>query len=309
MLQLLLAVSAFTVAAAVYAVIGLRWWRRARLRRAVLGLVAGLELEAYHAAELRSEEIEAAAAELLLGGYLDIDGEGAARLTEAGRDPGRTPPGHPLPAALLDAVRRYDPEPVSIGCIDRYDTEYQIGRRAYARDRDARLPRITGIPRTPTHERGRLLDCCGCVGIVLLVGFWCVAGVLLLHAYPHGLREWAASVVAAASLAALGFAEGADRAVRARTACEDPLGDHARKQVHPALAVLDERQRVHVRRSADDDGRWRGAVYEVDDPGEDEDEDDDLTDEVDDWWDAYHYRAADEDGEDEEDRSDGRPLG
>ncbi|WP_030722880.1 hypothetical protein [Streptomyces sp. NRRL S-237] len=104
MLQLVLAVSAFTVAAAVYAVIGLRWWRRARLRRAVLGLVSGLELEPYHAAELRSEETEAAAAELLLGGYLDIDGEGAARLTDEGRDPGRTPPGHPLPAALLEAV-------------------------------------------------------------------------------------------------------------------------------------------------------------------------------------------------------------
>ncbi|MCX5276008.1 hypothetical protein [Streptomyces virginiae] len=73
---------------------------------------------------------------------------------------------------------------------------------------------------------------------------------------------------------------------------------------------------MHVRRSADDDGRWRGAVYEVDDPDEDEDDDDrtdedddDRTDEDDDWWDAYHYRAADEDGEDEEDRSDGHPLG
>lgn len=301
MLQLVLAVSAFTVAAAVYAVIGLRWWRRARLRRAVLGLVSGLELEPYHAAELRSEETEAAAAELLLGGYLDIDGEGVARLTEAGRDPGRTPPGHPLPAALLEAVRRYDPEPVSIGCIGRYDTEYLIRRSAYARERDALLPRITRIPRTPTHDRGRLLDCCGCVGIVLLVSFWCVAGVLLVLTHPHGLREWAASAVAAAGLGALGFAERADRAVRTRTACEDPLGDHACRRVHPALAALDERQRVHVRRSADDDRRWRGVVYEDDDP-----DDDDRTDEDDDWWDAYHYRAADED---DEDRSDGKPLG
>ncbi|MGW3324532.1 hypothetical protein [Streptomyces virginiae] len=304
MLQLVLAVSAFTVAAAVYAVIGLRWWRRARLRRAVLGLVSGLELEPYHAAESRSEETEAAAAELLLGGYLDIDGEGAARLTEAGRDPARTPPGHPLPAALLEAVRRYDPEPVSIGCIGRYDTEYLIRRRAYVQQQDALLPRITRIPRTPTHDRGRLLDCCGCVGIVLLVSFWCVAGVLLLHAYPHGLREWAASAVAAASLAALGYAEAADRAIRTRTACEDPQGDHARRQAHPALAALDERQRVHVRRSADDDHRWRGVVHEADDP--DGPDDDGWTDEDDDWWDAYHYRAADED---DEDRSDGKPLG
>ncbi|MFG2483850.1 hypothetical protein ACGFSI_13955 [Streptomyces virginiae] len=128
------------------------------------------------------------------------------------------------------------------------------------------------------------------------MSFWCVVGVVLVLAHPHGLREWAASAVAAAGLAALGFAERADQAVRTRTACEDPLGDHARRQVHPALAALDERQRVHVRRSADDDHRWRGVVYEDDDP------DDDWADEDGDWWDAYHYRAADED---DEDRSDG----
>ncbi|MFF2785870.1 hypothetical protein ACFVT6_03720 [Streptomyces sp. NPDC058049] len=95
MLQLVLAVSAFTVAAAVYAVIGLRWWRRARTRRAILGLVAALDIEPYHAAWSRSEGVEAAAAELLLGGCLDIDGDGAARLTEEGREPGRTPPAPP----------------------------------------------------------------------------------------------------------------------------------------------------------------------------------------------------------------------
>ncbi|MFF4420767.1 hypothetical protein ACFY04_08255 [Streptomyces sp. NPDC001549] len=107
MLQLVLAVFAFTVAAAVYAVIGLRWWRRARTRRTILGLVAALDLEPYHVAALKSEE---AAAELLLDGYLDIDGAGAARLTEEGREPGRTPPAHPLPppgrGRRLDGRRR-----------------------------------------------------------------------------------------------------------------------------------------------------------------------------------------------------------
>ncbi|MEV7563251.1 hypothetical protein [Streptomyces sp. NPDC089795] len=304
MLPLVLAASAFTVAAAVYAVIGLRWWRRARLRRAVLGLVTGLDLEPYHAAALSFEESEAAAAELLLGGYLDIDAEGAARLTEEGRDPGRPPPAHPLPAALLDAVRRYDPEPVSIGRVVRYDTEYLTWHWAYARERDEVLPHVPRIPRTPTHDRGWLLDCCGCVAVVLLLSFWCVAGVLLVLAHPHGLREWAASAVAAAGLAALGLAEGADRAVHARTACEDPLGDHARRRSHPALAALDEQRRLDVRRSADDDRRWRGVVSADDEP-----DDDGPTDEDDDWWEAYHYRAADEDDEGETDRSDGKPRG
>ncbi|MCX4803657.1 hypothetical protein ACFWWM_34380 [Streptomyces sp. NPDC058682] len=62
-----------------------------------------------------------AAAELLLDGYPDIDGPGAARLTEKGRGPGPTPLAHPLSAARPEAVRRYDPEPVSIGWTNRYD--------------------------------------------------------------------------------------------------------------------------------------------------------------------------------------------
>ncbi|WP_314241544.1 hypothetical protein [Streptomyces sp. DSM 40907] len=298
MLQLVLAVSAFTVAAAVYAVIGLRWWRRARMRRTILGLVAALDLEPYHVAALKSEEAEAAAAELLLDGYLDIDGAGAARLTEEGREPGRTPPAHPLPAALLEAVRRYDPEPVSIGWINRYDTEYQIRRAAYERERDALLPRIPRIPRDP-QEGGRLKACCGCVGIVLGLSFWIAVGLLLVLARPHGVRAWAAAVVAAGCLAALWYAEGAGREVRTRTACEDPLGDRVRTEFHPALAALGERQRLHIRRSADDDRRWPGAV--------DEDEEDDWTDD-DDWWaDAYHYRASDDD--DADDEPDGKPPG
>ncbi|MGZ9929092.1 hypothetical protein ACXNSR_04300 [Streptomyces sp. NC-S4] len=301
MLHPVLAVSAFTVAAAVYAVIGLRWWHRARTRRGILALVAALDLEPYHAAALKSEEVEAAAAELLLAGYLEIDGTGAARLTEEGRGRGRTPPAHPLPAALLEAVRRYDPEPVSIGWIDRYDTEYQIRRDAYRRERNALLPPIPRIPRDP-KEPGCLLGCCGCTGILLLAGFWCVVGVLLLMVRPHGVRGWAAAVVAAGCLAALASAGGAGRAVRARTACEDPLGDRVRAELHPALASLDEPRRLCIRRSAEDDRLWRG-VMEEDAP--DDCPDDDWWDD-DSWADAYHYRAADED--DEDDESDGKLL-
>ncbi|WP_406304107.1 hypothetical protein OHA61_19600 [Streptomyces sp. NBC_00885] len=68
MLQLVLAASVFTVAAAVYGAIGLRWRRRARIRREILGLVAALDLEPYHTAAMESRATEAAAAELLLGG-------------------------------------------------------------------------------------------------------------------------------------------------------------------------------------------------------------------------------------------------
>ncbi|MFJ9643755.1 hypothetical protein ACWEPM_36730 [Streptomyces sp. NPDC004244] len=285
MLQLVLALSVSVVSAAVYGSVGLRWRRRARIRREILRLVAALHLEPYHAALLRNEATEAAAAELVLDGYLRIDGEGVARLTEEGRDPGRTP-SHPLPTALLDAVRRHDPEPVSIGWIDRRDEQYMVRRSAYGSERQALLP---DLPRVPDGEGSRLAACCGCVGIVLVMFFWCLAGVLLLAERPHGAQEWACAGVAALGLVALVFAERAGGAVRARTECGDPLGDAIRAERHPAFAALDEQQRCHVLLSIGDDSKWRGVDLVVD-------EDDEwLDDKV--WWeDAYEYRAADEDG-------------
>ncbi|MFE9930522.1 hypothetical protein [Streptomyces sp. NPDC005533] len=289
MLRFVLALSVSLVTAAVYGPIGLRWRRRARIRRAIRRLVAAVDPEPYHAALLRDEATGAAAAELVLGGYLRIDAEGAAFLTEEGRDPARTPV-HPLPAALWEAVRRHDPEPVSIGWIHRSDGEYRGRLSAYARERDALLP---VLPKMPDGEGSKLSACCGCVGIVLVMFFWCLAGVLLVAERPHGVREWACAVVAGLGLVALLFAERAGRTVRAGTECGDPLGDLIRAEPHPAFEALDEEQRIHVLRSAGDH-TWRGAdqVVEEDD-GQDED-DAWLDDKV--WWeDAYEYRAADED--------------
>ncbi|WP_030384475.1 hypothetical protein [Streptomyces sp. NRRL S-241] len=289
MLQLVLAVSVVVVAVVVHGSLGLRWWWRARLRRRILALVAGLDLEPYHAAALEYEETPAAAAELMLDGYLDIDAEGVALLTEAGRDPGRTPV-EAIPAALLEALRRHDPEPVSIGWIDRRDEEYQSRCLAYREERDALLP---GIPRMPAWDGRQPWACCSCLGFVLLGFFWLLVAEMLVIAPPHGLREWAAAVVAGAGLAALAFRPAAGRAVRARTECGDAFRERLRATTHPAIEALDEQQRQHVRTSADDHGRWRGLDRFV--PDEDED-DDAYEDDEDEWWgwgDAYHYRAAD----------------
>ncbi|QES53857.1 hypothetical protein DEJ51_06020 [Streptomyces venezuelae] len=289
MLQLVLALSVSVVTAAVYGPIGLRWRRRTLVRREILRRLAALRLEPYHAALLRGEATGTAAAELVLAGSLRIDGEGAVFLTEEGRDPGRTP-AHPLPAALLEAVRRHDPEPVSIGWIDRCDEEYTARRSAYGSERESLLPEL---PRMPDGQENRLLACCGCVGIVLAMFFWTIAGVLLFAERPHGMREWACAAVAALGLVTLAFAEKAARTVRARTACEDPLGDLVRAAPHPAFTALDEQQRLHVRRSMADCYRWRGADRVVV-RGDDEDDDEWLDDKV--WWeDAYEYRVADED--------------
>ncbi|MFE9563797.1 hypothetical protein ACFYM0_22125 [Streptomyces sp. NPDC006487] len=291
MVQLVLAASVFAVTLAVYGAIGLRWRRRARMRRAFLGLVAALEFEPYHAAALKNEESGAAAAELLLDGCLDIDAKGAVLLTEAGRDPARAP-AHPLPAALLEAVRRHDPEPVSIGWIERHDEEYAALRFAHREERVALLP--VG-PHLPVGEGGRLRACCGCAGVVLLVVCWIAAAELLVVSRPDGVLEWAAAAVTALGLGALWYADDAGKAVRARTERGDALGERIRGERHPAVEGLDERQRLHLLKSLGDRDRWRGAdrvVHADGDEDEDEDEEAGWWDEE--WWaDAYHYRASD----------------
>ncbi|MFG2336757.1 hypothetical protein [Streptomyces yangpuensis] len=297
MRQFALAVLVSAVTAAVYGPLALLWWRRARVRGRTLRLVAAVDLEPYHTALLRQETTEAAAAELVLDGYLRIDEEGAAFLAEQGRDPARTP-AHPLPAALLDAVRRHDPEPVSMGWIDWNDDEYLQRRSAYRSEREVLLPEL---PRMPDGRGNVLLACLSCAGIALVMLFWLLAAALLVTARPQGPREWAFAGVAALGLSALLLAEKAGRVVRERTECGDPLGDLVRSRPHPAVAALDQDRRTLVLRSICERDRWRGVdtvVHEeADDADEADDEDDDewLDDKV--WWeDAYEYRASDEDG-------------
>ncbi|KOU94519.1 MULTISPECIES: hypothetical protein [unclassified Streptomyces] len=292
MRQLALAILVSAVTAAVYGPVALLWWRRARVRSRTLRLVAAVELEPYHAALLRNEATEAAAAELVLAGHLRIDDEGAAFLTEQGRDPARAP-AHPLPAALLEAVRRHDPEPVSIGWIDWCGDDYHQRLGAYRSERKTLLPRL---PRMPGGERNPFLACCGCVGIALVMLFWLLASALLVTGRPQGLREWACAVVAGLGLSALLLAEKAGRVVRERTECGDPLGDLVRSEPHPAFAALDEEQRTLVLGSIGDRHTWRGVDTVVHEESEEEDDEDDewLDDKV--WWeDAYEYRASDED--------------
>ncbi|QNE28188.1 hypothetical protein [Streptomyces sp. INR7] len=296
MRQLTLAILVSAVTATVYGPVALLWWRRARVRSRTLRLVAAVELEPYHAALLRNEATEAAAAELVLAGHLRIDDEGAAFLTEQGRDPARAP-AHPLPAALLEAVRRHDPEPVSIGWIGWCDDDYHQRLNEYRSAREALLPRL---PRMPDGRGNTFLTCFACMGIALVMLFWLLAGALLVTGRPHGLREWVLTVVAALGLAALLLAEKAGRVVRQRTECGDPLGDLVRSEPHPAFAALDEEQRMLVLGSIGDRHTWRGVDTVVHEESEEDEEDEDdewLDDKV--WWeDAYEYRASDEDESD-----------
>ncbi|MER6318209.1 hypothetical protein ABT237_31240 [Streptomyces sp. NPDC001581] len=183
---------------------------------------------------------------------------------------------------------------MSLGWIAWSDEEYRRRRSAYGNERADLLPEL---PKMPDGEGNRLPACCGCVGIVLTMFFWCLASVLLVAERPHGVREWTCAVVAGLGLLALLGAEKAHREVRARTECGDPLGDLIRAEPHPAFEALDEQQRLDVLRSSADHFTWRGVdqiVVTEDEDDEDDEDDEWLDDKV--WWeDAYEYRATDED--------------
>ncbi|MFJ3203522.1 hypothetical protein [Streptomyces sp. NPDC086989] len=291
--ELALAALVSAVTAAVYAVIGLQGRRRARIHREAVALVAALDLDPYHVAALKNEATEAAAAELLLDRYVDVDPEGAVWLAGAGHEPGRAP-AHPVPAALLAAVRRHDPAPVSLGWIEWGDEEYRAATAAHRAEQHAHLPEL---PRTPQPADGCVRSCCGCTGLVLLLMVWAGAGIVVLEAHHQGVLEWGATVVTALCMAALWRAEAVAQRIRDRTSGRSPLDERVREQTHPAQAALDGEQRRRLLLSKGDRTRWRGL-----DGGTDEDGDGDLADwgglDPDEHWDlgpdAYRYASADE---------------
>ncbi|MEU8837580.1 hypothetical protein AB0D97_00400 [Streptomyces roseus] len=291
--ELALAALVSAVTVGMYAVIGLRGRRRARTHREAVALVAALDLDPYHVAALKNEATEAAAAELLRDRYVDVDAEGAVWLVGAGHEPGRAP-AHPVPAALLAAVRRHDPLPVSLGRIEWGDEAYRAATAAHRAEQDARLPEL---PRMPQPADGCVRSCCGCTGLVLLLMVWAGAGIVVLEAHHEGVLEWGATAVTAVCMTALWRAEAVAQRMRERTSGRGPLDERVREQTHPARAALDGEQRRRLLLSKEDRTRWRGL-----DGGMDEEGDGDPVDrgglDLDEHWDlgpdAYRYVAADE---------------
>ncbi|WP_371646350.1 hypothetical protein OG974_11435 [Streptomyces sp. NBC_00597] len=287
--ELALAAVVSAVTAAVYAVIGLRGRRGSRIHREAVALVDALDLDPYHVASLKNEATEAAAAELLLDRYVDVDAEGAVWLAGAGHEPDRAP-AHPVPAALLAAVRRHDPVPVSLGWIERGDEAYREATAAHRAEQDARLP---ATPRIPQPADGCVRSCTSCTGLVLLLMVWVGAGIVVLAAHHQGVLEWGATVVTALCLAALWRAEAVAKGIRDRTAGKNPLDQRLREQTHPAQAALDGEQRRRLLLSKGDRTRWRGLDGGVDeDDGPDEWGGLDLEEHWDLGPDAYRYVAA-----------------
>jgi hypothetical protein len=198
---------------------------RARLRAA--------PVDPYRAAVGRwftEDDVQAAAAQLLLDGLVTINHRGNLALTVTGADVARTA-GHPLPDALLAALRRRT-APTTLGIIAFHDPAF---RAAHAE--------FHGDPGASRARRARTASSClAATGMLLLAGELTFVFLALLDRLPQGPTQWAATAATGlAALAQLGLlARYGDRpgADGHRVSASEP---HVPPALHPALAELSEK--------------------------------------------------------------------
>jgi hypothetical protein len=254
--SVLLACVVLPVTALVYGQLGLRRGRAARWRARAARRCAGFADDPYHAAADRrwpEDDIQASAARLVLDGLVTVDRRGCLTLTAAGADPARTTD-HPVPDALLDALRRRacSPAPAGVlrhgggllatlrrraasaplGLVLRHDEGFRAARDAFHTAYRARLR--SRLPR-PLRQPG----CLSVVGVALVIGQMAFAAAGLLDGLPHGRTGWLASVaVAVALLAQFKWMELYARHNETEVP-PDPLAEwRARAGPHPALVEL-----------------------------------------------------------------------
>ncbi|MET9610147.1 hypothetical protein ABZZ17_34590 [Streptomyces sp. NPDC006512] len=159
-----------------------RWWGRFVTRR-----IAALVVDPYHAAAGRrplGDDVQAAAARLLLDGLVTVTRRGNLALTAAGSDPGAGA-GHPVPDALLAALRRRT-APASLGNVHARDAELRAAREEFhtaCRNRlRSRLPAKPG-------RAGRPAAWAVWATLAVIVG----TALALVGTDPHGPAEGAAA--------------------------------------------------------------------------------------------------------------------
>ncbi|MEH6372817.1 hypothetical protein V7793_00405 [Streptomyces sp. KLMMK] len=232
MLPIALACVALPVTALLYGLLGLRR-RDGRRYRMASERCAALVVDPYYAAAARwwpEDDTQAAAARLLLAGLATVNRRGNLSLTEDGTDPARTA-GHPLPDALLAALRRRT-APAAIGRIVLRDTAFRTAREGFHTAYRA------GLPPSPPAPR-RDLGCLGVFGVLLLVMEISFTSAALLDTAPRGPEQWAASAATALTLVAQIAWFGRYDGQRDAAGPRDPLAERlARAGLHPALAEL-----------------------------------------------------------------------
>ncbi|GGP46474.1 hypothetical protein [Streptomyces melanogenes] len=218
------------VTALLYGVLGMRRLRERRWYREAVAHCAAIEIDPYYAvrdAWWPEDDIQAAAARLVLDGLVTVNHRGNMSPTEAGADPASSA-GHPLPDALLAAVRRRT-APATLGSVLLRDTVFDDVRARFHADCDARLR-----PRRPPAPRN--LGCLGCTGWMLFLAQFGFAAAGLFDMAPHGPLQWAAAVVTGLALIAQIAALGSERTP---ADLPDPFAERlAELERHPALAEL-----------------------------------------------------------------------
>ncbi|OAR22567.1 hypothetical protein A8W25_23400 [Streptomyces sp. ERV7] len=219
------------VTAVLYGLIGLRRRTEHRWYRAAVAHCAAIELDPYHAVADRwwpEDDTQAAAAQLVLDGLVTVNRRGNLSLTAAGADPARDA-GHPLPHALLAALRRRS-APATLGNVLLRDPQFHTVRTEFHADCAARL-----LPQRPAPPSD--LGCLGCTGVALLLGQFGFAATGLFDRMPHGTAQWAAAVATGAALLAqiTGLC-----GVRVPDELPDPFAEWLARpgSPHPALAEL-----------------------------------------------------------------------
>ncbi|MFK0255024.1 hypothetical protein [Streptomyces sp. NPDC090445] len=249
------------VTAVLYGQLGLLRRRRERGYRVMAERCAEVLRDPYRAAAGRGwlqDDTQAAAARLLLDGLVSVNHRGNLSLTAAGADPARTA-GHPLPDALLAALRRRT-APAALGSIRLRDTGFNTTREAFHAAGHARVEH--GIPALASDPAGRPARIGNLSAAVLVMLFTAVA--LAGLPAPRGAVESAAVAVSAIGLVAqIAWFSPYER-LRTVYARRDPWKDRAAGlDVHPALAELarldpEAAERLRVSRLRTRRGRNRG---------------------------------------------------
>ncbi|GAA1559172.1 hypothetical protein [Streptomyces globosus] len=241
--------------AMLYGLLALRGWRYGRRYRAAARRCALMDVDPYHAASGQGwygDDLQAAAARLVLDGLATVNHRGNLRATAAGADTGRAA-GHPLPDALLAALRRRT-APAALGNLEQRDSELWSARQRFHAPARAAAEALRPAPPRPP-------GCLAAMAALLLIGWMAFTAAAVVDRVPRGPVEWLAAVAAGlAVLAQLALLDAYGKVPGPAGGRPDPVEARmAALRPHPALAELAARDpeaerrlrlsRLRVRRS------------------------------------------------------------
>ncbi|MFD7325732.1 hypothetical protein ACFV9D_32420 [Streptomyces sp. NPDC059875] len=236
-----------TLTAVVYVSAAACHLRRVRRLRTIEARIGALGVDPYFAAVVRGQETAAAAAELLLAGVIRIDHHAVIRLVNGTDDGGSDSsaeevraPAHPIPAALLEAVRRRHPKHVVLGRIMQRDRAYIEQCGMFRAAQEELFPK-------PLGGTGWAVGCLGALGVYAVVAFAVFAAMATLESPPHGLVQGAAAGGTLLALTLLLLSPALWK--RLPRPDPDPLHTRCLQLRHPALDGLDEKRGRLVNRS------------------------------------------------------------